>query len=101
MSHAWPAARIAWASLGVLALAAGAVGAYFSLRPPAKNEPPAQNEFVFRARLPDGKAGAVVYFPVVQECEAGIHRWIEIPAEGRSADDYEEPAPGVRLTPVE
>ena len=49
MSHAWPAARIAWASLGVLALAAGAVGAYFSLRPPAKNEPPAQNEFVFRA----------------------------------------------------
>ncbi len=49
MSHAWPAARIAWASLGVLALAAGAVGVYFSLRPPAKNELPAQNEFVLRA----------------------------------------------------
>ena len=43
MSHAWPPARIAWALAGVLALAAGVLGAYFSLRPAGKNE------FVFRA----------------------------------------------------
>jgi periplasmic copper chaperone A len=55
---------------------------------------------VFRARLPEGAAGSVVRFPVVQECEAGVHRWIEIPEPGRSADDYEEPAPGVTLTPA-
>jgi uncharacterized protein YcnI len=56
------------------------------------------DEFVFRARLPDQGEGTTLYFPLVQECEQGIHRWIEIPAEGRTADDYEEPAPGVTLT---
>lgn len=49
MNRAWPAARTAWALLGALALAAGAVGAYFSLRPPGKSEPAPQNEFVLRA----------------------------------------------------
>jgi uncharacterized protein YcnI len=58
------------------------------------------DEFVFRGRLPDGPVGGTIYFPVVQECEQGVHRWIEIPAEGKSADDYEEPAPGLRLTPA-
>ena len=57
------------------------------------------DEFVFRGQLPDAGPGTIVYFPVVQECETGIHRWIEIPAEGKSSDDYEEPAPGVMLTP--
>jgi uncharacterized protein YcnI len=57
------------------------------------------DEFVFRARLPDQGEGGTIYFPVVQECEQGVHRWIEIPAEGKTADDYEEPAPGVTLTP--
>ena len=56
------------------------------------------DEFVFVARLPDAPAGTVVYFPIVQECERGVHRWIEIPAAGASADAYEEPAPGVTLT---
>ena len=42
MIHAWPAARVGWGLLGVLVLAVGAVGAYFSLRPPGKSE------FVFR-----------------------------------------------------
>ena len=36
---AWPATRIAWALLGVLALLAGAVGAYFSLRAGSESEP--------------------------------------------------------------
>jgi periplasmic copper chaperone A len=57
------------------------------------------DEFVFRGRLPNAEPGTIVYFPVVQECEQGVHRWIEIPAEGRSPGDYEEPAPGVTLTP--
>jgi uncharacterized protein YcnI len=56
------------------------------------------DEFVFRVRLPDGAPGTVVRFPVVQECEQGVHRWITIPEPGRSEDDYPEPAPGVTLT---
>src|SRR3712207_3482303 len=40
------------------------------------------DEFVFRVRLPEGAAGSVVHFPVMQECEAGVHRWIEIPEPG-------------------
>lgn len=56
------------------------------------------DEFVFRARLTDFEPGTVLYFPVVQECADGLaHRWIEIPAEGKSAHDYEEPAPGVKI----
>lgn len=57
------------------------------------------DEFVFRARLPEGEPGTVVYFPVVQECATGVHRWIEIPEPGKSAHDYKEPAPGVILAP--
>ena len=57
------------------------------------------DEFVFRARLTDFPPGTVVYFPVVQECADGAaHRWIEIPEAGKSADDYEAPAPGVTIT---
>jgi uncharacterized protein YcnI len=57
------------------------------------------DEFVFRGRLPDVGEGTKIYFPVVQECEQGTERWIEIPAEGKTADDYEAPAPGLTLTP--
>lgn len=57
------------------------------------------DEFVLRGAITaDLKAGTTLYFPVVQECTDGAaERWIEIPAEGKSADDYESPAPGVRL----
>lgn len=55
------------------------------------------DEFVFRGTLAAGEPGQIVYFPVVQQCEKGAHRWIEIPAAGKKADDYKEPAPGVRL----
>ena len=57
------------------------------------------DEFVFRGTLTKAfAAGTTVYFPVVQECEGGaVDRWIEIPADGKSADDYEAPAPGVRI----
>ena len=58
------------------------------------------DEFVFRGKLPDQGAGTTLYFPVVQECEGGVvEHWIEIPEAGKSADDYETPAPGVKLLP--
>jgi uncharacterized protein YcnI len=41
----------------------------------------------------------MLYFPVVQECEKGVHRWIEIPAAGKSSGDYPEPAPALKLQP--
>ncbi|MDN5850920.1 MAG: DUF1775 domain-containing protein [Nitrococcus sp.] len=56
------------------------------------------DEFVFRGRLPDAPAGTEVYFPVVQECVKGVQRWIAIPAPGKSAQDYDEPAPGLKLS---
>jgi uncharacterized protein YcnI len=59
------------------------------------------DEFVFSAFLAgDLEAGKTIYFPVVQECEKGVHRWIEIPAAGKSAGDYPDPAPGLRLLPA-
>ena len=58
------------------------------------------DEFVFQSNLTDDLVpGKTLYFPVVQECEKGVHRWIEIPAEGKSAGDYPEPAPGLELLP--
>jgi uncharacterized protein YcnI len=58
------------------------------------------DEFVFRAYLTDSlKPGEMLYFPTIQECEKGAHRWIEIPAEGKKADEYKEPAPGLKLLP--
>jgi uncharacterized protein YcnI len=49
-------------------------------------------------KLPD-VAGRTLYFPVVQECQQGTHRWIEIPAAGQRWNDLREPAPFVKLTP--
>ena len=56
------------------------------------------DEFVFRGYLADSLTpGTMLYIPTIQECEKGADRWIEIPAEGKSADDYEFPAPGLKL----
>jgi uncharacterized protein YcnI len=59
------------------------------------------DEFVARLYLTgDLKPGATLYFPVVQECTDGAaERWIEIPEVGKNADDYETPAPGLKLLP--
>jgi uncharacterized protein YcnI len=58
------------------------------------------DEFVFRAFLTDSlEAGKKLYFPVVQECGDKAERWIDIPADGKGSDDYETPAPGLKLTP--
>lgn len=55
------------------------------------------DEFVFDGQL-QGKVGQVLYFPVVQECDGAVSRWIDIPTEGQSPHDLEEPAPAVTLT---
>jgi uncharacterized protein YcnI len=58
------------------------------------------DEFVLSVYLTDELVpGTTLYFPVVQECESGVHRWIEIPEGGKSPSDYPEPAPGVKLLP--
>jgi uncharacterized protein YcnI len=49
-------------------------------------------------KLPDA-AAKPLYFPVIQECETGVSRWIEIPAAGQSPHDLPSPAPVVRLKP--
>ena len=41
------------------------------------------------------KPEGTLYFPVVQECEQGVSRWIEIPQQGKH--DGKSPAPGVKL----
>lgn len=58
------------------------------------------DEFVFTGFLAgDLQSGTMLYFPVVQECEKGVHRWIEIPASGKSSGDYPQPAPAIKLLP--
>jgi len=60
------------------------------------------DEFVISSYLTDGlKPNTTLYFPVVQECEQGVSRWIDIPAEGSAAHghDSKSPAPGVKLMP--
>ena len=58
------------------------------------------DELVLSVYLTDDLVpGKTLYFPVVQECESGTHRWIEIPQDGKSPADYQEPAPGVKLLP--
>ena len=59
------------------------------------------DEFVISTFLTDSlKPNTMVYFPVVQECEKGVSRWIEIPAEGAAqSHEGKSPAPGVKLLP--
>lgn len=61
------------------------------------------DEFVFIGAISDDlQAGSTIYFPVVQECEKGVARWIEIPKAGAAHDNGGEgaqPAPGLRLVP--
>jgi periplasmic copper chaperone A len=57
------------------------------------------DEFVFTSAVAEElEAGKTIYFPVVQECEKGVHRWIEIPSS-RGNDETPEPAPGLKLLP--
>ena len=58
------------------------------------------DEFVLATFLTGSlKPNTTLYFPVVQECEQGASRWIEIPQGDKPAHDTKSPAPGVKLTP--
>jgi uncharacterized protein YcnI len=60
------------------------------------------DEFVVATFLTGGlKPNTTLYFPVVQECDQGVSRWIDIPAEGNAGHDHgsKSPAPGVKLMP--
>lgn len=60
------------------------------------------DEFVMATFLtPSLKANSTLYFPVVQECEQGVSRWIDIPTEGAGGNDHDSksPAPGLKLIP--
>jgi periplasmic copper chaperone A len=60
-----------------------------------------REEFVIDTFLTEGlKPDASLFFPVVQECEQGTSRWIEIPPDGaQHSHDLKRPAPGVKLLP--
>lgn len=55
------------------------------------------DEFVMMTRLPD--APGTVWFKVIQACEQGENRWVEIPAEGKTMRDYKSPAAGLEILP--
>jgi uncharacterized protein YcnI len=60
------------------------------------------DEFVVSTFLTGSlKPNTTLYFPVVQECEQGISRWIDIPEGDKTAHghDSKSPAPGVKLMP--
>jgi uncharacterized protein YcnI len=60
------------------------------------------DEFVLTGYIADeAPAGETMYFPVVQECEKGINRWIETPSAGTPANQGEaaEPAAALKLLP--
>ena len=59
-------------------------------------------EFVVSTYLSTSlKPNTTLYFPVVQECEQGVSRWIDIPkGESEShGSGSKTPAPGVKLMP--
>ena len=59
------------------------------------------DEFVFTARLADDlRPGEALYFPVEQVCEAGAHRWVQVPTPGQDARALAEPAPSLRILPA-
>jgi len=59
------------------------------------------DEFVFVGYLSDSlKPGSTLYFPVVQECQKGVQRWIDQAAENGSGHDGPDmPAPALKLLP--
>jgi periplasmic copper chaperone A len=64
------------------------------------------DEFIVATFLTGGlKPNTTLYFPIVQECEQGVSRWIDIPKEGQGGGggarghDSSSPAPGLKLIP--
>jgi uncharacterized protein YcnI len=76
---------------------------------------PAVTEIVWSGRLPDKEKADFAFtadlpanldaphglpLPVVQECEQGEHRWVEVATPGRSHKDLKSPAPVLKITPA-
>lgn len=58
------------------------------------------DEFVFQGFVTaDLEPGETLHVRVVQECEKGVSRWIEIPEPGQSTSDLAQPAATLRLLP--
>lgn len=57
------------------------------------------DEFVVRVTVDVKAPAGPLYVPIVQECETGVERWIEVPAAGQSSDELSSPAPSIRVTP--
>lgn len=56
------------------------------------------DEFVLSGVIADTlQAGATIYFPVVQTCETGVHRWVQRPDPADPARHLDEPAPALSL----
>ncbi len=55
------------------------------------------DDFGIAMKLPE-KAGDVLWFPTVQECEKGENRWDEIPASIDAWHSLKGPAPYVKVT---
>lgn len=56
------------------------------------------DEFAFSGFLAGSlKPGETLNFPVVQECERGVERWVEIPSAGQDHHSLKSPAPVLRL----
>ena len=66
-----------------------------------------RGEFHFAMDLDSSvKPGQVIHFPVVQECETGISRWIDVTgkasadaSETEETDETSSPAPSIRILP--
>jgi uncharacterized protein YcnI len=56
------------------------------------------DQFAMQVKLPDAP-NTTLYFAVIQECEQGVNRWIEVPEAGQSPRGLREPAPALRLVP--
>jgi len=59
------------------------------------------DEFVFTGTLSDAlQGGQLLAFPVVQECEQGVARWIDAPSADHHDHGHSDmPAPAVKLLP--
>lgn len=60
-------------------------------------DPELRDALVLSVKLPDA-AGKTLYFPTLQNCEAGQTDWSELPAEGQDPHSLKAPAPAVTLT---
>ena len=57
------------------------------------------DEFSVSVKIP-AKSPDTLFFPVIQDCEKGSHKWIQIPKGKEKSDDLDEPAPSVQIQAI-